>query len=56
MNKHKKSLNVNISKRLTLALDQLESVSIFDNKNCDQVKRIQKDGRTSDNIPRDLAD
>lgn len=47
---------VNISQRLQSVLDQLGSVSIFDNKNCinsNQNSRIQEDESKIDKIPRD---
>ncbi len=47
---------INISQHLQSVLEQLGSVSIFDNKNCinsDQNSRIQGDEGKIDKIPRD---
>lgn len=50
MNKPK----IHISKRLKRVLDQLESVLIFDNKNCEKSqidKRIQENEKKIDDVP-----
>lgn len=53
MTNNNKTLNLNISSYLEVILDQLESVTIFDNKNCENNLKIQENEGKSDSIPHD---